>query len=737
MFNHIVKIASGVGRAVTDKPSGSLPATPYKNSIGDRRFRLCRIQKDPSERGGFSLAVREFDLDSPPTYCAVSYTWASADLDNLGTDRPGAEERIIPILVNQIRVRITQNLFDFLQQCVQSKWFHASHKPEKGEVAHDASLFVVNYLWIDAVSINQDSTEDRIRHRSIVGEIYLKSAPVPIWLGKEVPNPYVRWVLEEFIPAFNKAFPQPGSLKGKDPMCTDPVFTELLGQAACRRWRDAWIPFMEFLGKKRWFRRGWAVQEVIVQSLTKNGESFLLFGYYSASWLHLRIFLSLLHLDDWNPALVAELYLHGFTSTANRTRDLFGSVANITAVRNSVLRFRKAERARKSVERRPSVSTKDTVELDPYDQTEQQRAYTAAFRVLQIMMSFKFSDHRDNVYVSFDILNFLAGDGLQLQLETDYNSPVVDVYTSISWHFLSHMSSLEVLTRATNTSMQHRIPGLPSWVPDFSKRITANFFQTARTKAAVNNRGRLPRFDASNMPLRRPILQGPTRLSIAGTRLDKLSSCSPSLVRASKGGWDYSWMIRACKRLGSALYQPTSEPIDEAFTRTLLVDSIPKLFSLDKCPDVFQRFWLHIFATTCRSQPPLQNTILESLRSMGDQLQLAKWLPDAAAFSNVIEKRTKKTSEASLGQLFGMADRLWSARVCFCTNNNYIGMGNFRAEVGDEVWLLEGGRTPFILRRLSKENEYQLIGEAYLHGFMYGEGMTQERRSNLESVVIA
>jgi hypothetical protein len=122
---------------------------------------------------------------------------------------------------------------------------------------------------------------------------------------------------------------------------------------------------------------------------------------------------------------------------------------------------------------------------------------------------------------------------------------------------------------------------------------------------------------------------------------------------------------------------------------------------------------------------------------MGDKLQLAKWLPDAASFSNAIEKRAKKTSEASLGQLFGMADRLWSARVCFCTNNNYIGMGNFRAEVGDEVWLLEGGRTPFILRRLSKENEFQLIGEAYLHGFMYGEGMTQERRSNLESVVIA
>ncbi|CAO2649240.1 Nn.00g066250.m01.CDS01 [Neocucurbitaria sp. VM-36] len=40
----------------------------------------------------------------------------------------------------------------------------------------------------------------------------------------------------------------------------------------------------------------------------------------------------------------------------------------------------------------------------------------------------------------------------------------------------------------------------------------------------------------------------------------------------------------------------------------------------------------------------------------------------------------------------------------------------------DEIWLLRGARVPFILRRLS-ENRYRIVGEAYVHGLMYGEAV--------------
>jgi len=50
-------------------------------------------------------------------------------------------------------------------------------------------------------------------------------------------------------------------------------------------------------------------------------------------------------------------------------------------------------------------------------------------------------------------------------------------------------------------------------------------------------------------------------------------------------------------------------------------------------------------------------------------------------------------------------------------------MGPTALEPGDEVWLLEGGMTPFILRRRPGSECYRMIGEAYVHGIMHGEAM--------------
>ncbi|KAJ4366792.1 hypothetical protein N0V83_007317 [Neocucurbitaria cava] len=40
----------------------------------------------------------------------------------------------------------------------------------------------------------------------------------------------------------------------------------------------------------------------------------------------------------------------------------------------------------------------------------------------------------------------------------------------------------------------------------------------------------------------------------------------------------------------------------------------------------------------------------------------------------------------------------------------------------DEIWILRGARVPFILRQMG-EGQYQIIGEAYVHGLMYGEAV--------------
>ena len=63
-----------------------------------------------------------------------------------------------------------------------------------------------------------------------------------------------------------------------------------------------------------------------------------------------------------------------------------------------------------------------------------------------------------------------------------------------------------------------------------------------------------------------------------------------------------------------------------------------------------------------------------------------------------------------------------TSRRLFLTDGNYLGLGAQSTQVGDQVWLISGPSTPFILRPM-QNGRYRLIGEAYVHGIMRGEAV--------------
>ena len=56
----------------------------------------------------------------------------------------------------------------------------------------------------------------------------------------------------------------------------------------------------------------------------------------------------------------------------------------------------------------------------------------------------------------------------------------------------------------------------------------------------------------------------------------------------------------------------------------------------------------------------------------------------------------------------------------FFRTTNTLGVAQLSIRSGDEIWFLHGASTPVILRPLPT-GEYQFMGEAYVHGVMYGE----------------
>jgi len=54
------------------------------------------------------------------------------------------------------------------------------------------------------------------------------------------------------------------------------------------------------------------------------------------------------------------------------------------------------------------------------------------------------------------------------------------------------------------------------------------------------------------------------------------------------------------------------------------------------------------------------------------------------------------------------------------TDNDYLALVQVHTQPGNEIWIIPGTTTSFVIRRRANGG-HELIGEAYVHGIMYGE----------------
>jgi hypothetical protein len=62
----------------------------------------------------------------------------------------------------------------------------------------------------------------------------------------------------------------------------------------------------------------------------------------------------------------------------------------------------------------------------------------------------------------------------------------------------------------------------------------------------------------------------------------------------------------------------------------------------------------------------------------------------------------------------------------FLSETGYVGLAPDAAEVGDQLVIFAGGKFPYVLRK-GRDGLCRLVGEAHVHGVMYGEFFTQAR----------
>lgn len=84
--------------------------------------------------------------------------------------------------------------------------------------------------------------------------------------------------------------------------------------------------------------------------------------------------------------------------------------------------------------------------------------------------------------------------------------------------------------------------------------------------------------------------------------------------------------------------------------------------------------------------------------------------------------------------------RVYRKRCLFRTRSGRLGLGPQSVRPGDGVWLVAGSRTPYLLRKKGQDEEGRerlgFLGEAYVHGVMYGEAAVAMTKEDMKSICL-
>ena len=315
-------------------------------------------------------------------------------------------------------------------------------------------------------------------------------------------------------------------------------------------------------------------------------------------------------------------------------------------------------------------------------------------------------DPRDKVH---GLLGLCIGDEKNL-IVPDYSSPVSVVYEQATFKMIEKSRSLEVFSQLSPRSIKNNgllASKLPSWVPDWTLEMTTGqlaVLAVRQERAALDFKA-----SASTFTSARQQEQG--KLSLNGILLDSIAVLSTHKALNLDATIDYFKEIRdlaGVEVFPDRLYGIKTSTYYDAFWQTLCSSLLPSRSNLADPAEVrasdnlTQRSWHDAWWDwRLNYGTDDERADLVNAEFTGSEL---------AAFNSSVSVST------CLRIFFLSKDKRW------------MGFIPMDAEIGDVIALLEGGRVPYILRPKTGVDEgcYELIGDAYVHGIMDGEGWSPD-----------
>ncbi|KAH8716731.1 heterokaryon incompatibility protein-domain-containing protein [Phaeosphaeriaceae sp. PMI808] len=563
--------------------------------------------------------------------------------------------------------------------------------------AKSAGVISTGVYWMDSICINQSCIAEKNIQVPKMRFIYGEATLVWIWLGEGCHETKTALLfLVEIACVLDKLVKKEYSNMPFLPQLVEPYDSFKGNVCESRGHYDAIdTNFIVDLINLPWFQRTWVLQEL---ALAK--QAVLVCGNVFITW-------------SWFIEALETLQTHELLVSTMHTK------SNPASYHNDIECYRTLIDLVRIPTPSPSIST-----------------------VLRLARPKSSTNPVDKVYGLYGIFDHLKIRGLP---EVEYNRPVHTVYTEITTAAITMEKSLVILYQVCLPPL---IPGLPSWVPDYSNTA---FFRPIKLRESCASGSSSPCFHFNGL-----------QLSIQGLLVDEIKevATSTSITMANfRRGYNarmdvgdtkrrYNGVIELVRTLQSWIRlgikvqtYPKHGHSADTFCRILIQNSMfepgvvnsPGLYdAIEKCMQILVTtfpecpFDIDTFHEEIKSMPEYKSTLDDYAALFGCGTNFDEW-PDEIKIRCVLRVYNPKVALIQHEIFLNTYHK-----TLMLSRAGYLGTCPRWASVGDSVALLSGLQTPFIVRKYGQY--HKLVGPAYIDGIMEGEMWDEKQARSITFV---
>ncbi|KAI1748139.1 heterokaryon incompatibility protein-domain-containing protein [Xylaria castorea] len=710
--------------------------TMYSNLPSDRHIRLLWVSPESHHSKQISCSLQVVDFDSHPLFDCLSYTWKNP----LGLPESSQEfqdEARNPlseqILCDGQPLEVSRNLLKCLQ-FFRKKGFHV--------LSADGIVSSCSRpIWIDAICINQKNKREISKQIKMMSGIYAHAHQVLIWLGpRDEHSQRAASVVNRLASVAEGAHILQHCDLNRDDPCPRLGIEPSISL-------EEWYSYIALL-QRAWFSRVWVAQE------SYFAKSIVVFcGETEIVWKN----------------LVRSARLLQETGLAEALQEMSQSNSNIDE--NSV-----ADDPSHLLDPEPNappIHSFSPLKSNLNNQFiltvfggEGKKASFTLESLLSYARYLDASQAPDKVIGLIGIWQETAANKrLRDEITADFQASTSDVFMNATYAAMYESEDLNILRFVGLPPSTRSDPSitLPSWVPDYTRWPQLYDIDIPKSPSFADrnkNGATLSRGQARTLP------QGPGAEGYGNWRADGGQAWHPiNLERQSKCLTVKGTLFEAVADIGpfyrqvdnnefylllkffgesTSLSSPYDPDSSMAWLRTLVAGryhgkpaGLEAVYAFHCLIAVFVKELeegLEFYKLHDPEELPSGSDLerhLEETRGAIDDLSSSQ------ANHNVIPtwEEVRRLIEVSLRDSHGDVERermdsdtnairqsfntAYRGRRIFRTTSNYWGISSESLEKGDQVCIISGADTPYVLRKSG--TGWCVIGEAYVHGIMHGE----------------